>query len=715
MSYIINCDSPFVSTKLTEKGREMLAKGQLNFSYWALGDSEINYQREELLENNLGVAAYSATTKIQRPKDDQPNFKSFVTKTALNTGDSPLYAMTAANIRTIKLTVNNEAEERGFFTGDTSAWTTLTSSTYVNDVGTISASTLTGGSYLQIGTGATYNVGDLLLLKVSNATLGALTPNDNTEPVPSLWFKIQDSASTDTIIVDRDLPDMSGDTTLIQYYIYPHGEIYETFGSGSTTAYWDINTLQFDAACDISVSDVDVWNMNIPFSETVQGITGSSYEDYTRYGSYDYIGQKEPYFGYSMDYDSSTAATSANTAAFCAGEALIDELSKSIAIIHYTNKTISNFYGEFFFIDTDNDKVLRLHLPTLMYHRRYCSGGTENGTVMGMSFVSSGSSYNIPNTDIEYYELWEDPTMIASGDTPEVIGKVYPQLKIIIIDDDEIVAAMSYKSNRNWTLPSLALSLQAPVVGNNGVLEQGKTLYATYILENTGMTGIKTAMPCQYYAKIKNTTATERDLQFRISGTDLLPYMRKVEKANYDGRGFYADTFKLLYQIVDNDEDRPTADGWKVIDYTTSGLTSGGTIDPLILENQSPAVNGFTLTYAKDTGATIFNLAETLSLPLTSEPEILQFGDERFFYGNIETYIGARIYKTLFEISVNAADFRYTNNPTKINDDGDPTNIRVSEVGIYDVNNNLVAIGKMSQPVELVPGSVIMFELAIDF
>lgn len=709
MSYIINCDSPFVSTKLTEVGRQKLAQGQLTFSYWGLGDSEINYQREELLEDNSGVAAYSATTIIQRPKDDQPNFKSFITKTQLNTGDSPLYTLTGSNIKTLKLTVNNEAEERGFFSGSSGSWITLTSSTYVSDVGTIAGTALTGGTSLVIGTGATYNVGDLLLLKISNATLGVLAPNDNTEPVPSLWYKIQTSASTDTITVDRNLPNLGSDSTTIQYYIYPSGEVYDAFGSGSTTAYWNSNTLAFDASCDVSISDVPVWNMNIPFSETIQGVTGSTYEDFTRYGSYNFIGQKDPYFGYNMDLETSTAAT----ASFCSGEAFRDSLSKSIAIIHYTNKTISNFYGEFFYIDTDNDKVTKIHLPTLMYHRRYFSGGTETGDEMGMTFVSSGSSYNYTNTDLDYYELWEDPSMLASGATPLVVGKVFPQLKTIVIDDDEIVAALSYKSNRNWTLPSLELSLQSPSVGINGVLQQNKTMYVTYALESSS--GLTSSLACQYYAKIKNSTATQRDIQFRISQTDLLPYMRKIEKVGYDGRGFYADTFKLLYQIVDNDDDRPTADNWKVLDFTNTGMTNGGTIDPTILENQAPATNGFVLTYSNDTGATIYSAVDILGLPLNSQPEILEFGDERFFYGNLETYIGARIYKTLFEISVNSAEFKYTNNSTKVKDDGDPTNIRVSEIGIYDSSNNLVVVGKLSQPVELVPGAVIMFELGMDF
>jgi hypothetical protein len=49
MSYIINNTNPFVSIKLTEIGREKLASGSLNFSFWAIGDSEINYDREDVL------------------------------------------------------------------------------------------------------------------------------------------------------------------------------------------------------------------------------------------------------------------------------------------------------------------------------------------------------------------------------------------------------------------------------------------------------------------------------------------------------------------------------------------------------------------------------------------------------------------------------------------------------------------------------------------
>jgi len=705
MSYIINCGDPFVSTKLTEKGREKLAKGKLNFTSWAIGDSEINYVREELLENNVGI--YSGTTSILRPKDKQPNFKSYISKNDLSLGNTPFYDITNANLKTLKLTVSNKSEERGFFSGSTlSGWTTLTTD-YTLDYGLLSASTLTGGTYLNVP-GLSYNIGDYILLKISNDVLGPVTPASNIEPIPSLWYKIQNTASTDTIIVDRNLPNMSADTTEIEVYVYPSGEVYDTYGSGTTTAYWDTNTLSFDASCDISVGDVNVLNMNTVFSETLQGIDTSTYEDFSRYGSYQYIGEKDPYFNYDMTLSSSTALTQA----YCSGESIRDLLSKSIALIHYTNKTISNFYGEYFHIDTENDKLLKLHLPTLMYHRRYFTGGTENGDVMGMSFVSDGDSKVLTNTDIEYYDLIEDPDMIFSGGTPQIVGKVFPQLKVVVIDDDEIVASLSYKSNRNWTLPTLALELVAPTA-TTAVLEKGKTMFMTYMLKPTS--GLTTNLPCQYFAKLKNNTTGDRDVQFRINGIDNLPYMRKTEKGGYDGRGFYANELKIIYQIVDEDIDRPTSDSWNVLDFTTTGMTSGGTIDPIILENQSPITNNFILNYSKSLSATTFDVTTDLSLPLKINPNYLQFGDERFFYGNLETYIGATIYKTLFELRLNAAEFQYTTNPTKLLDTGDPTNLRVSEIGIYDSDNDLVIVGKLSEPVEVIPGTVIMFELGLDF
>ena len=114
MSYIINNTDAYINSKLTELGRQKLAQGTLNFSFWAIGDSEINYDREAILDANPTDATLSAQTRILRPKDKQPNIKSWIT----TGGSNPFQVMTGANIRTLKVIANNEATERGFFSGD---------------------------------------------------------------------------------------------------------------------------------------------------------------------------------------------------------------------------------------------------------------------------------------------------------------------------------------------------------------------------------------------------------------------------------------------------------------------------------------------------------------------------------------------------------------------------------------------------------------------
>ena len=164
--------------------------------------------------------------------------------------------------------------------------------------------------------------------------------------------------------------------------------------------------------------------------------------------------------------------------------------------------------------------------------------------------------------------------------------------------------------------------------------------------------------------------------------------------------------------------DRPDPSAWKQYDFTTTAITgvAGETIDPKLLENQSPLATGFVLDLLKGNAATTFDLISLLNLPPNVSPEKLQFGDERFFYGNLSTYIGATIYKTIFDIKVNSGEYAATTNSTRsIDTTTNPPNIKVSEVGIYDTDKNLVCIGKLSTPVALANGNTIMLELSMDF
>jgi hypothetical protein len=711
MSYIINNTNPFVSIKLTEKGREQLALGQLNFSYWGIGDSEINYGREAIVDANPTDVTLSATSKVMRPFDRQPNIKYFITP---SNATSQYQTVNAGNMNVVKAIVNNEAAERGFFDQSATGFTTTINSTLTPYQELVSDTKFTGSTSFNLTGATSIAVGDYMMIKLTNDKVGTLTSTDTTKPIPNLWFKVQSIVGT-LVTVDRTLPNYSAQTASSQIIFYKSGEVYDTIATGNTTAYWDSGTLSFNSNVNVTCHDVPVWNMNNVWCENMAGMSANTaYEDYTKFGSYPYLGSKNPYFEYLCE----STGTSTNFNCNGPGISYPDDVSKSISIIHYTNNTISNLYGEFLYIDATNSKMVKVNMPNLMYHR---SGyATNSGTTMGMTFIASGATQLLGTSQIEYIDLVEDPDLISTANTTTmVVGKVFPQLKTIVFHDDEIVAAMSYKSNRNWTLPALAANIQSPSGGTStGVLQPNETIYLTYSLENTAITGLTSSLPCQNYIKITNNTSAAKDVVFRMNETDLLPYMRKFESASYDGYGFYANKFKLLYQIVSDTTTRPDSSSWKVFDYTSNAIitTSGQTIDPKLLENQSPLVTGFLLDSLKYSASTNFNLVSLLNMAPNNQPTYLQFGDERFFYGNIETYIGATIYKTIFDIRVNSSQFNATTNPTRSQDPTtNPPDIKITDVGIYDSAQNLVCIGKLSKPVPLTAGNTIMLELSMDF
>ena len=154
---------------------------------------------------------------------------------------------------------------------------------------------------------------------------------------------------------------------------------------------------------------------------------------------------------------------------------------------------------------------------------------------------------------------------------------------------------------------------------------------------------------------------------------------------------------------------------WRFIDVT-SGLTnyastSGTSINPDDLD-QSSNQKVFNITkelYDTNSGNT-YVLNNYITIPTSTQPDKLNFGDEVFFFGNIETDIQAISYKTKFVLPLGGNSFNSSINPTWTSG-----SVWVSEVGIYDLQKNLVAIGKINKPIEKKVGKVVILELEIDF
>jgi hypothetical protein len=694
MSYIIEKKNPLILTKLTAKGRQKLAKGALTWSYWSLGDSEVDYKNINLVPTELG------TLNILKPKDFQPNTKTFIEKVDC----SILIPIEPAERQVIECCVKNKAVERGFFSGTTDEL--ITSSNYIKTYGKVNLSQFNGTATIDIGT-VDFNDGDYILFKIAKPTTGDLSYSETEAAVLYLWYKIEKTPLSTIITVDRYLPYFSFLTNVpVNFYIFPGGEsITEFYGSGSTIPYWNNETLEFISNCDLSKEDVNVLNMNNVWNETMAG-TQSAYEWYKYYGSMDYIGQKE-YLGYNIDCPEVIEAPTD-----CEDRLLsvYDDYVKVIGIIHFTNLNISNDYGEKFHIDHDLDEFLTIKMPTIMWHRRWF-GGSNVGNIIGMNFISSGALKEVQNSNITYYDLIEDPAFINPSGTTMIVGRVYPDLKIVTIHDEELLATMSYKASRNFTLPRLDGRMIFPLNGlGTGVLAKGKTMYMTYVLEANN--GLQYFLPQQKYTKFINNSKIDRDIEFSIEDTGLLPYMRQLEQGGYDGLGFYANRFKVLVQIVDNPDDRPEPENWVALNYTSNNITyvNNYTINPILFENQNIQETGFILNKTKYLTGTVYNLSN-LQIPLLNCPEDLQFGDERFFFGNLDTFIGACIYRTVFKLIIDVNEYVKSSNPTWT----DGNDFYFTEVGLYDEDQELVAITKMSRPVKMDQNTKFALEISLDF
>ena len=744
MSYINKQSTTLVRTKLTDIGREQLAKGQLTFNNYIIGDSEVDYNYikgwsefvpsssastgEFLFHEANDNVVKNIFSKVLRPKDENPFFSSFL----LDQSNQYLFPLNQqSNIQLIKGLVTNQAADRGFFSGSTVGvgLSAVTTTEFIKESGTIDLGNFDGANdnttytkgVLTLDTALTAtSVNDYIVFRFSNPTLGNVTGDTMTAATINTFYNITDISGVE-IKVDRSLPTLSAYSgTIITYYTIPGGDDPEDdyYGLSSLTAYWNTGTLSFDSSCDICVENIPVWNMNNVWVENLAGQFKNSpinYHEHNLFGSEQFAGSKQ-YLGYNDTLKVSATSTKLSSISY------MDTFQKGICILHYTNSCISNFYGEQFYVDEESGKLLNLDIP-VMWHRRN-DVGTASGTTLGMTFVSDTILKTITtNNDIEYYDLIEFSGLSVTPTQPLSVGKVFPQLKIVVIDNEELLSAMSYKSNRNYTLPDLTGELVTSVSGNcTGVLKAGESLYMTYWLSNTGTgttgtTNVTTpTLPCQRYTVLDNTTNSDKDVQFRLNNVDLLPYMRKRESVDYDGYGFYADNFKLLTQVIDkNLVSRPDPSKWRVVDYTSTKITdvTGETINPKLLENQNPNITGFILTGGLYSGAsaTTFNLGSELNMSKAEYYGKMTFGDERLFYGNIRTYIGATIYKTLFNINLDGASIGSTSNTTfSFGDDR-----YISEVGILDNNQNLVLVGKLSRPIRLADSTTASLELTIDF
>jgi hypothetical protein len=731
MSYIIKNTAGLVNTRVTDVGRRYISQGNFNISYFQIGDSEVNYTAVpgyNQVNNNILMPAFNAQNDTGSPQSNKQNVKYpyYVQGGEGNTFGIPY-------MDSVVQEIYNAAGPKGFFTtGNTQIQTssayTITSNFWLD------MSTLSGGTSVDVefdpvvccsGCTGTPQVNDFVTIVFDgNGGCGTFGSNEIlTYKIQSMSPTIGTTGNTFTLNLDRATPVYTGLPTQSYYgrcYVYPSGmtQLYDTV---TPAPYWQTDTLNFESPCDVSSREnTVVWNMNIPWSENPAGLLTNTYEGYQNYGSVTYIGTKE-YLGYQEPSGQTDTGQVYFYNSFDEKILVRPEDQKAIAIIHYTNQDIDNVYGEKFStvpFDPQNPtnniglaRHFRLNMPTLMWHKK-------TGDTIGQTFFIDPPGYNLcvpyyikstKSTDmndpgIRYFQLWD--TNPDSNGNLNRIGKVFPDQEIIIIDDEEIVAALSYKSNRNWTLPAPKLSLITPnICSPNVTTQQGvitnplQRLYVTYRFDTN--TGATSSLHCNYYSVIQggnSVTANTQNVAVRFGNE--FPFLKT---ANFSG--FSATNMKLLCQIVTGDT-RPLSTAWREIDVTSAMTLTNGYITMSGITGTTFQIDADNFNAAS---SNTYNLANYIDLPQNGQTDMLNFGDEYYFYGNLETDISATIYEMKYLINLGRNQFSNTSNPTWTSG----TTSYVTEIGLYNQNKDLMVISKLQSP-ELRQG-IQQFVVKLDF
>ena len=575
---------------------------------------------------------------------------------------------------------------------------------------------------------------------------------------PILTYRITDICENN-VTLDRPTPNYIGLSTYCfgRILVYPPN-MTTIYDSITPRPHWADDVINFESICDIDQFDVKVWNMNIPWTESPAGLRSTEYEDYTYFGSIDYIGSKE-YFGYNSTSGQTDTSYTYYYNSFDEIVQVKPEEQKAIAIIHYTNQTIDFFYGEKFALEPYNNsnpedttgqaRNFKLHMPTLMWHKNpeCCYGqtfwvdppGFDGKDLFQVQYIKSTKNTDMNQPGIRYYHLW-DTNANADG-LPSRVGKVFPDSKLIIIDDEEIIAALSYKSNRNWTLTAPQVSLITPntcgltTATTEGILTgSSETMFVTYRLSNPY--NFTNSLHSNYYSKImgnnndcnpdtsKNVavrfgaefkcltqpgynpvtttttysplTTTTTYLPLTTTTTTYLPLTTTTTThcpTTCDTpSGFFATNLQVIAQKVVTGQ-RPDPSKWKVIDYTSS--LSATTINGYITEE---GLTGTTFVITPDlyNNAPYYNLNNFIPLtPLGTTTPNLNFGDEYFFYGSFESDIQATIYEMRYKVNLSFAEFQTTTNPTWKKG----SNSYVTEIALLDSNKDVMVVSKMQSPV----------------
>jgi hypothetical protein len=734
MGVILKNTQGLVSTKLTDVGRRKISQGNFNIDYFQIGDSEVNY---------TAVTDYNfANSMVLEPPFNAHN-NAGVPQSTKNNIKYPLYLIGNTGVTygipyqaSAVDEVFNNTDISGFFQRASeycyqfleagicynSQYVASQSSFNGLETVTLSSNPCAGSATNPISAGTKVAI---LMKGNSVASLCNDLPNICVETCQPVLFYNVVSINGLTLTLDRPLPNWGSTPLSLNARFFFYYSSVTNYDYSTPFNYYNDSIINYESVCYPTNGFDTIWNMNIPWSESPAGTTVNNLT-YREFGSVDYLGTKE-YYGYSSSSGQTDTSGTWYYNSFGERVDVIPEEQKVIGIVHYTNNTIINWYGEKFACEvydsndpgaTGQARNFQITIPWLSWHKNdfCCSSnlavvqrpsifyidpaGFDDLDLLQPHYIQSSKNSDMNSPGIRYYHLY-DTNPISGGGPPNRVGKVFPDDKIIVFDDEEIVAALSYASNRSWTLPAPRLETITPGSCNsdtNGILDDDtECLWVSYLFKPLISNGFifgggPQGMHCNYYQKIcgpsKNCGSGKQNVTITFGGD----FQCMQQNLSY---GWRASQFWVIAQKT-NTTDRPDPAKWVAIDFTQllqdNGFRDGtGYIDP----DGMTSIN-FTISQTNYDSGTPYNISNQLDVKLPNDPNqyAINFGDETFFHGSIQTDIQATIYEMRYLINLPSGQFVNSSNPTW------STEITpyMTEIGLFDTDKNLLVLSKFQSP-----------------
>ena len=706
MSFLNSNNSEFLSARITRRGRQSIAEGNFNIKYFQIGDSEFDYNVK--FSGFTGAITGGTRAPHQRvlsPVDGDQHVKYpylIGADQTINFGNAAQQSYVDA--------LKNPMGPAGFvsqfipYEADPCTGSTVECLSKKIDL-----SEIDGTKILSV-TGATdFSECQYITLVFKADFVGSeYTISGNTQ---SLVYKVS-GTSANEIYLDRNMPDFSAQSGTVRVVCnkckleYPQ----ET----------EIADVCSPAAPD-NLAQHDPWQLELVWTQEPAGLDTTDDDEYiSGYTGSQFASLKE-YLGYTSNtgqtFTNTTGGTITNPTSYTNtfGEKVDVKPAnqRAIAVIHYSelgdivndperffkyddyiaHGTIDNetLYGE----QISDAEYFEVYIPFLLYHR---NTGSTIGAVFTMGttdyYVSSAVN-NKPNTNNLKFRFLVDQQGVN-------VGKVFVDKKIIVFDDQELVAALEYKTNRKWTLPAPRFStvpLDLPTFYDlDQVITTGQTAWVTYMFQNTSTTGI-TGMHCNYYGEI--TGSTNSNIGFKFNTGEF-----KFLSSSSQFTGFTADKFYGLVQVTTTGI-QPSPNNWKRIDLTSQ--ISGHTVGNLISKTNMTGYQ-FVVTGDMVNGASTYNLETYLgSLPDKTQTTLPQFGDSQPFPGSIKLTRATDVQVLNFMVNLPSSQFITTQNPTYVTGQQK----RITEVALLNDNKEPLVMAKTPKPIQRIGNQV--FSVRLDF